>query len=876
MSAPFPAETLTVIRAPKLWLAKRVSPNRTEQYSKAKHLDFTTEPVADLDALAAVLRRLIADPRAAVIRGELLDPTRSRHVRRLLHTDRKTGETPNCHAVPRQWVALDVEGIERPADMAVTDLAGCAAIAIAALPAAFHGVRCIVQASASHGIKPDIRLRLWFWLSRPTTGDEHKRWLRGVPCDPSVFGDVQPIYTAAPLFLDGAVDPVPERLAELPGAPYVNVPSPESLAPPPKPTRPTRAVGEPRAPSEPPQPQSDATIEAFIERCLARVRNAPEHAKHRTLRGAAVSLGGIQEQAGFSDAEATRWLLDALPDTVEDWRQAEETIAWGLENGRGRPIELRQRQKRKSFSGSSDAPVRQIQDADKEPLPNGAYLRPEDTNLPPFHPWITESREDAEGRLRHSIQSFFATAGHVLPARKERDRRRAALAETESSSLTPAEKAAITRRVTAEVAAAYGFPDKTLPQPAHQLETGAQGNGKTDLSLKGIAALQDAVRKNAPTLERAEEDLIVRKYAPTLERAEEDLREYRSIATEGSMPGLVVRGRSAADPLAAPGVTMCRRPAVADRAAKLGISPRLTICKGCEFFGKCGTIRQENTIAALGTRAVFFVNREYAHLPCPAPDPDIVIGDEQMTLPAVSITSIEPAKLVGDLVPYRGRDLADVMAARETLERLRAPLMSAHPLDAIREEEGISKKQLQSLRNLLENEEEPFLHGSMADAKIDKELDKIDHPDRRHALAIVAAVLREIEAPRSTLNAVRYSKRRDLIRASTLRAFFDGIKDTAVLLLDGTGDLELNEKLTRTKLSHNVVRMERDAEVYGTIGKRYSRQSITGKNVKGEPIRPEAAKKLRDEVGLITSHFDTPLLTATKQGSPHDLSKTAR
>ena len=191
-----------------------------------------------------------------------------------------------------------------------------------------------------------------------------------------------------------------------------------------------------------------------------------------------------------------------------------------------------------------------------------------------------------------------------------------------------------------------------------------------------------------------------------------------------------------------------------------------------------------------------------------------------MTLEAVTITSIEPAKLVGDLVPFHGRNLADVMAARRTLERLRAPLMSAQPLAAIRDA-CITKEQLQVLRRLLEDEEEPFLHGSMPDALIDQKLDEIDHPDQRHALAIVRAVLREIEMPRATFQAVKYNKRRDLIRASHLR-HFAGIKNAAVLLLDGTGDLELNEKLTRsTKITHNVVRMERDAEVYGTIGKRY-------------------------------------------------------
>jgi hypothetical protein len=126
------------------------------------------------------------------------------------------------------------------------------------------------------------------------------------------------------------------------------------------------------------------------------------------------------------------------------------------------------------------------------------------------------------------------------------------------------------------------------------------------------------------------------------------------------------------------------------------------------------------------------------------------------------------------------------MAAGKTLERLRAPLMSAQPLAAIRDAK-IDKKALQSLRRLLDHEEEPHIHGAMPDAVIDKKLDAIDHPDQRHAAAIVAAVLREFDMPRATLQAVKYNKRRDHIESARLRPLH-GIKNTAVLLLDGTGD----------------------------------------------------------------------------------------
>ncbi|MGD0109538.1 MAG: PriCT-2 domain-containing protein, partial [Rhodopila sp.] len=189
--------------------------------------DVETVALRGLDDIANLLPGLIGDPHACVIRGQLIDPGKTHHVRRLLH-----GDAATFRDVPREWVALDIEGIERPADLPATDLAGCAAVALRKLPAAFTGARCIVQASAKHGVKPDIRLRLWFWLSRPVPGEELKSWLAGTPADPAVFGAVQPIFTAAPVFLGGAMDPLPARLAELPGQAVVAVPAPELLAPP--------------------------------------------------------------------------------------------------------------------------------------------------------------------------------------------------------------------------------------------------------------------------------------------------------------------------------------------------------------------------------------------------------------------------------------------------------------------------------------------------------------------------------------------------------------------------------------------------------------------------------------------------------------------
>jgi hypothetical protein len=229
-------ETLTVIRARGRRLAKLIRADTTVGgYDDAKHFDLFTVSVPDLNALHRLLWRLLDRPDCAVVRGEIANPDRVLCVRRLLYPDKKTGDVPTLRGAARHWLALDIEGVPRPEQVAATDLGGCAQEAIKRLPAAFHGARCIVQASGSHGIKPGVRLRLWYWLTRPTTGAELKRWLHGAPADASVFGAVQPIYTAAPVFAPGVCDHLPQRIFERSGQPLVTVPSPQDLLPPSRP-----------------------------------------------------------------------------------------------------------------------------------------------------------------------------------------------------------------------------------------------------------------------------------------------------------------------------------------------------------------------------------------------------------------------------------------------------------------------------------------------------------------------------------------------------------------------------------------------------------------------------------------------------------------
>lgn len=83
------------------------------------------------------------------------------------------------------------------------------------------------------------------------------------------------------------------------------------------------------------------SVEQVVRRALERVASAPDGAKHETLRNTALLLGGVQVEAGFSDAEALGWLRAALPATVKDWRNVDRTATWGLRHGRSAPLGTR-------------------------------------------------------------------------------------------------------------------------------------------------------------------------------------------------------------------------------------------------------------------------------------------------------------------------------------------------------------------------------------------------------------------------------------------------------------------------------------------------------------------------------------------------------
>ena len=322
-------DALTVLYAPGRRLTKLLHPaGRADGYDRTRIMDGYTVPVADLAGLLALLQQLLPQPECCVIRGELLTGDRAAGIRRLLYPDKDTGDPPTVRDVPRRWVALDMEGVALPPDLPAADLAGCACTALATLPAAFHAAACVVQASASHGLRPDLRLRLWLWLDRPAWGHELKRWLRGTPADPSVFGAVQPIYTAAPVLAPGMCDPLPTRLLFMPGRPAVAVPSPETLVPPPCPAAP---------PPEMHTMQANRYARAALEAAAGRVATAAK--RHPTLIAEARNLARFVQAGLLTAADMRAGLARAAEAAGKDnMAEVDACIDWGLDNPSSAPL----------------------------------------------------------------------------------------------------------------------------------------------------------------------------------------------------------------------------------------------------------------------------------------------------------------------------------------------------------------------------------------------------------------------------------------------------------------------------------------------------------------------------------------------------------
>lgn len=207
--------SVTVLRSLNGVLTKRVSRGpsgwHVTGFSAGTWYAMLQMPADSFDQLVTGLDWLSGQPACAVVRGRIRSGVDSLRCRRLcdrvLHGDAVTLDPAANHVL-----GIDVDSLPEPL--------GCTFAAepeegiehaISRLPEAFHEASCWWQATGSAGIKPGIRCRLWFWLSRPIEDAEAKGWLAGAPVDRSLYSPAALHYVAAPILAPGTSSPVARR-----------------------------------------------------------------------------------------------------------------------------------------------------------------------------------------------------------------------------------------------------------------------------------------------------------------------------------------------------------------------------------------------------------------------------------------------------------------------------------------------------------------------------------------------------------------------------------------------------------------------------------------------------------------------------------------
>jgi hypothetical protein len=223
-------------------------------YPNASEFRVFAVEVEGIASLATVLDDVATDGHAAIVRGApgKFYPRDGSPALRLLQPQEglasvETGARISQHAIrkyslvadehryavtwlptfedrPRSWVIFDVDRVPVPEHMAgdwVDDPEAAVEHVLKLLPEPFRAATCWWSISSSaavpgpHGreVASEFKLKLAFWLDRPLLGPEIKRWMAAeqAPVDPAVFGAVQLIYLARPVFGHGLHDPVPRR-----------------------------------------------------------------------------------------------------------------------------------------------------------------------------------------------------------------------------------------------------------------------------------------------------------------------------------------------------------------------------------------------------------------------------------------------------------------------------------------------------------------------------------------------------------------------------------------------------------------------------------------------------------------------------------------
>jgi hypothetical protein len=813
----------------------------TLPYAAGDRFLFEEHPVANIRDVGALIDRLRGDPNLMVVRGAISQAAREEIAQGRPWLVRKLsgpGVIGSLDDVPRYHLMVDIDNYSCALLDLIDDPEAVVRRAIAELlPAEFQDVTCFFQFSCSTGFKNGvIGIHLWCWLDRPLDSPTIKRWLKdktvainprakvkgACKVDCSILSGNIPHYIADPI-VEGGHDPLPRRTGFIEGeADFVTLPEDLQTSPNHKPFNATwtgsaelKRQYDKLASALSYVPNDDVDREDWVRIGLAIKAHLGEHGRDLWLEWSKSS--SKSGASGKTDTAEKAW--DCFHPTSISGR----TIFYLA---------------RKAGWEWDDNSV------------------PADHGLPAFYPAPTEPRVAALLRQNDAIRAAIAAGALRGAVRAEsRRQREEALGEVEDrEALSRTDKARISRRARRAALAAFGLPK--LPVATRTLVTGAQGTGKTTEVARALAEIRGSV--------------AVRVLVPTEDKAAEFLADYQAAAGPDSLPAIHVRGRASSD-----GETfLCPRHKVVTKAINKGVNVRENICKTCQLrpialvqLG-CGYEQQYAAIAAMRDRGgVFIGSHQYLHVNMPGPQANIVIVDEAVPLIGADILEVSPSALF-DPMPFPATSLSAATAANITSNATVRALQQDAPVAALAAADITPDRLKDAISALSAAQDDPGrdLSGDMEDVNLNAAIEAIPEDKAGKALIVLSAVLRELKTGRHSFAAVVFHPQREVtidgkkermprLRVHRLKPVVGVTRQTTVLLLDGTGNLDLNEAQFGP-LKHVHTPVERDAYVIGTTGKSYSRQSITGCDRNGEArsskLQNEAAR-LRQDIATIAA-----------------------
>jgi hypothetical protein len=211
-----------------VWAPSATKPT-IEPYGNAKVFSISEHAVGSIADLVQLLSRLEDCVTSFVVRGRPSEGIDRNYAYRRARPRTKsdgTVEPATIEPAGHHWIPFDLDSIDCPGWLdPVDDPDHAVEYVVNQLPEEFHGATCWWSFTSGQGIKPGIRIRLFFWADRAladwelkawlgervrTVGVPQARWPLKYPVDTAIFAPAQPIYVARPIIIGGP-DPVPIR-----------------------------------------------------------------------------------------------------------------------------------------------------------------------------------------------------------------------------------------------------------------------------------------------------------------------------------------------------------------------------------------------------------------------------------------------------------------------------------------------------------------------------------------------------------------------------------------------------------------------------------------------------------------------------------------